>query len=61
MKSTLCCECGSVKMKKVELLVIGSDGWVQTETMEATEETPEYHKIIEVWCPSCGILFHPDV
>jgi uncharacterized OB-fold protein len=48
-------------MKKVELRQISSDGWCKTEDILATEETPEYYKIIEVWCPNCGIMFHPDV
>ena len=61
MKSTLCCECGSVKMKKVELKDIDSHGWNKTEDVLATEETPEYHTVIEVWCPVCGIMFHPGV
>lgn len=61
MKSALCCECGSIKMKKIELRDIDSYGMHKTEDMLATEGTPEYHTIIEVWCPNCGIMFHPDV
>lgn len=61
MKSKICCECGSVKMKKIELRDIDSFGMRKTEEMLTTEESPEYHTIIEVWCPVCGIMFHPGV
>jgi len=61
MKSTLCCECGVVKMKKIELRDIDGYGMRKTEDMLATEDTTQYHTIIEVWCPNCGIMFKPGV
>ncbi len=61
MKFTSCYGCGSVKMKKIELKQISGDGWRKTEILKATEETPEYYKIIEIWCPFCGIMYNPDV